>query len=875
MNKKTISILSVTTLYSILFYNQHVGINFLLFTIATILFFFLQDKAAFKTRPVLLLSFAAIFSATFASIHGSNLAMWTTIVSLLVLPGAVMHRRSSLIFDFLSSLFTISVSSVYMFIDAVEARRNEKGKGFIALLKYIVPAILIIVFFFIYRAMNPLFEKFTQDIAEIVSLGWLFFTLGGFLLVYSLYKQKRISELDNWEKSWQIDIDKEKVKTPKWNESLSFILLFIALNAMLIAVNLMDINYLYIGNGLPEGIDHKQFVHKGVGMLILSIILGISILLYFFRGALNFDKNKTLIKSLAFLWVLQNVFMVFSTTIRNTMYVDAALLTYKRIGVYFWLFFAIIGLITLFIKLQRNKTIWYLARYNVAILFIVLVASSAIDWDGFISKFNIDRAYQMEEISSLDKNYLLSLSEGNIASLYQLKKLPGFEVDSVYSYQDRHLSNSNWLDTKIYDFLLDDTEGDWRSYSVRRNRVRNDIEQLHQYGFITSLELQSHYIKSLSPLYKLDKLTELNLNNDNYNSKLEFEQINHLQQLKKLYLDNNFITTIDSLKPNNNLTHLSLQTNTITNLKFLNNFPNLDSLVLSTNNLISLSSLPALQNLKTLSLDNNPLNEVSNLNKLPNLTHLSLNNIFENVGKFPNLKSLKHLSISSSPQIIKYGLNSASSFPSLNSLNASNNELNNLSSLVNYETNSSKMPQLNSLILTNNKLKNLYSIEQFHNLEYLDLSSNFLYNIAGIDKLTKLESLYLNHNTISDISFLEKLNQLQTLDLAYNSNITDFTPLVNLNQLSVLNLSGTRINNINTINKITSLKNLTLKSCRINNWDGLSYLSQLEYLSVSFLQKEDLKAFKSLSKLKHLYITNTEEEVINAFKTNLKLVEIN
>lgn len=875
MNKKTISILCVTTLYSILFYNQHVGINFLLFTIAIIFFFFFQDKAAFKNKSVLLLSFAAIFSANFASIHGSNLAMWTTIVTLLVLPGVVMHRRASLIFDFLASLFTISVSSVYMFIDAVEARKNEKGKGFIALLKYIVPAILIIVFFFIYRAMNPLFEKFTQEIAEIISLGWLFFTLGGFLLVYSLYKQKRISELDNWEKSWRIDIDKEKVKTPKWNESLSFVLLFIALNAMLIAVNLMDVNYLYIGNGLPEGIDHKQFVHKGVGMLILSIILGISILLYFFRGALNFDKNKTLIKSLAFLWVLQNVFMVFSTTIRNTMYVDAALLTYKRIGVYFWLFFAIIGLITLFIKLQRNKTIWYLARYNVAILFIVLVASSAIDWDGFISKFNIDRAYQMEEISSLDKNYLLSLSEENIASLYHLKKLPGFEVDSVYSYQDRHLSNSNWLDTKIYDFLLNDSEGDWRSYSVRRNRVRNDIEQLHQDGFITSLELQSHYIKSLSPLYKLDKLTELNLNNDNYNSKLEFKQLNHLQQLKKLYLDNNFITIIDSLKPNNNLTHLSLQTNTIINLKFLNNFPNLDSLALNTNNLISLSSLPALQHLKTLSLDNNPLNEISQLKNLPNLTYLSLNNISENTDKFPELSSLKELSLNSSPQITKYGFNSIANLPSLTLLSIANNELSTLNPLFNYESNTSKMPLLNSLSLTNNKLKNLYNIELLNNLTYLDISSNFLYNIAGIEKLTKLNTLYLNHNTISDISPLANLISLNNLNLAYNSNIENFNPLANLKKLSILNLSGTAINNITAISKITSLKNLDLRNCRINNWNDLKELNHLEYLSVSFLKKEDLEAFKSLAQLKHLYITNTDEEVINTFKTNLKLVDIN
>ena len=146
------------------------------------------------------------------------------------------------------------------------------------------------------------------------------------------------------------------------------------------------------------------------------------------------------------------------------MYVDASLLTYKRVGVYFWLFFALIGLITLFIKLQHNKTVWFLARQNFMALFIVLIGSASIDWDKLISDFNLGRAHQMEEISSLDKNYLLSISETNIAGLYGIKNKEGFEVDSIYSYNNTYGTNSNWLDIKLYDFLVDDAYGDWRSY---------------------------------------------------------------------------------------------------------------------------------------------------------------------------------------------------------------------------------------------------------------------------------------------------------------------------------------------------------------------------------------------------------------------------
>jgi hypothetical protein len=319
MNKKTISILCLTALYSIFFYEQHAGINFLIFSIAAIAFFYFQDKNAFKSKAVLLTCFATLFAASFTVVYGSTLSVWATIVSLLVLPGVIFNRRSSLLIDLFSSLYTTTVAAAFMIIEMIESGKNGKGKGFLRLLKYLVPLVFVIAFFFIYRSMNPLFEKFTQEIAEFISLGWVFFTLGGFLLVYSFFKQRRVTSLDNWEKNGAPYIDKETVKTPKWNESVAFVLLFVVLNAMLIAVNLMDINYLYLGEGMPDGITHKEFVHKGVGMLILSIILGISILLFFFRGSLNFSKNKTLTKFLAFLWIVQNTFMVCSTAIRNTM----------------------------------------------------------------------------------------------------------------------------------------------------------------------------------------------------------------------------------------------------------------------------------------------------------------------------------------------------------------------------------------------------------------------------------------------------------------------------------------------------------------------------------------------------------------------------
>jgi hypothetical protein len=403
--------------------------------------------------------------------------------------------------------------------------------------------------------MNPLFEKLTQDVAEIVSLGFVFFTLGGFILAYSVFNQKRAKAIDDWENNWKLSINKKSLTIHKWNESIAFVILFVMLNLMLVSVNIMDINYLYLGDGMPDGITHKEFVHKGIGMLIISIILGIFLLLFFFRGALNFGGNNKVIKLFAFLWVLQNVLMVVSTGIRNTMYIDAALLTYKRIGVYFWLFFAVFGLLTLFIKLYKNKTVWFLTRSNFNALFVVLILSSALDWDQVISNFNINRTKQMDEISGLDKNYLLSLSEGNIKELYQLKPLEGFEVDSIYSYPNYYETNTSWLAYKVYQFLVNDSEGDWRSYSVRRSRVRNDIRELNKNGALTLMDLKTISIHTLAPLIQITNLKELNISNSVIK---DWENLPQLKGLEILSVNNLSINSLTYFKRLPHLTKLHI-----------------------------------------------------------------------------------------------------------------------------------------------------------------------------------------------------------------------------------------------------------------------------------------------------------------------------
>ena len=121
MNKKTTSILCLTALYSIFFYHQHAGINFLIFTIAAIAFFYFQDKTIFKSKAVLVVSFAAVFAASFLMVNDSTLSGWATVVALLVLPGVIINRRSSVLIDLFSSLYSTTISPAFMIVEMIES----------------------------------------------------------------------------------------------------------------------------------------------------------------------------------------------------------------------------------------------------------------------------------------------------------------------------------------------------------------------------------------------------------------------------------------------------------------------------------------------------------------------------------------------------------------------------------------------------------------------------------------------------------------------------------------------------------------------------------------------------------------------------------
>ena len=198
--------------------------------------------------------------------------------------------------------------------------------------------------------------------------------------------------------------------------------MFAFLNLVILVLNIADIKWVWYGFEW-KGQYLKQFVHEGTYLLILSIIISIILVLYFFRGNLNFYQNNKLLKSLSYIWIVQNGILTISVAIRNFWYINYFALAYKRIGVIFFLVLVFYGLFSVYRKVSQRKSTFYIFKTNAYATLIVLILGSLINWDSVIAKYNFENSNR----SFLHLNYLSTLSDKALPyldkSLPELKRI--------------------------------------------------------------------------------------------------------------------------------------------------------------------------------------------------------------------------------------------------------------------------------------------------------------------------------------------------------------------------------------------------------------------------------------------------------------------
>jgi hypothetical protein len=249
-------------------------------------------------------------------------------------------------------------------------------------------------------------------------------------------------------------------------EWLAAVVCFGLLNVLLLAVNAVDINWLWFGFEPAPGFDLTQFVHEGTYVLIFSILLAAGIMLWFFRRNLNFyQPGLPLLRWGATAWVVQNVVLAISVGLRNYYYIIYTGLAYKRIGVYGFLLLTLFGLGTVLLKIWQQRSAFSLVRLNSWAAYVVLMLLAVGNWEIWIAEYNLQPGF-----SRLDIGFLLTMPPrvlpvlaAHEAMLDQVPKLVTVNEYGSYYHDVSATEARKQLRQKLAAFESSYPQQDWQS----------------------------------------------------------------------------------------------------------------------------------------------------------------------------------------------------------------------------------------------------------------------------------------------------------------------------------------------------------------------------------------------------------------------------
>ncbi len=415
-------ILLTTALFVTLFYGETMGINFGILGIVYALLTLYQTPEENRTRTFLFLFVLAVFSSIAFAYYGdfaSFLAVFSTLF-LLAFKSKNRNLKSLLVIPLFVVNFVTFIYRVFQFAEWLPQRNvSASWQKFLSVV--LIPAVFVFIFFGIYSFGSDHFSRiFSRYEFDLNFWEFIGLTCLGFFIAFNFWNFKIYPSIFKVNHTLKNDfVNEDKVQLPTYTflnieaERKSGAVSFFVLNVLLF-VFLLTFNYEQFVEVSRTPNQLSMETHERVNAVILSIVMAIIVIMFYFKGNFNFDEKAKSLKILARIWVALNIILVFSAAAKNSEYIYTLGLTYKRLGVYAFLILAGIGLVLTFFKIQKQKTNAYLFNHMIWYFYGTVLACSFVNWGGLATFYNIKN----------DKGNFEFLSTFNFNDKYMREKFP-------------------------------------------------------------------------------------------------------------------------------------------------------------------------------------------------------------------------------------------------------------------------------------------------------------------------------------------------------------------------------------------------------------------------------------------------------------------
>lgn len=232
-------------------------------------------------------------------------------------------------------------------------------------------------------------------------------------------------------------------------------------------------------------------------------------------------------------------------------------------------------------------------------------------------------------------------------------------------------------------------------------------------------------------------------------------------------------------------------------------------------------------------------------------------------------------------------------FPHLERISLAGNEGVDLAPLL-------KLPNLKSLSFRRVQKFDVAVVAQLKSLDYLDLRESGIVDLAPLSTLHELKILgisrtavkrlgglgpqVLGHLTLleaervslDDWECLAACSRLERLN-ARSSNLADLSPLSNAKSLSTLNVSGVKdVHSLKGLGELRQLKQLGVSGTAVDDLGPLAKVTSMERLYGEETNIADLRPLAGLTRLRELVISRSKVEDVSALAqlTDLELLDV-
>ena len=457
--KKHQLILVSSLIFTLLFYDESVGVNLAIFglVLTGIICYFFQDR--FTSRSHLLLVIASVLSCMAFAWYGDFVSFLALALSIIFLQFKTQETNLKIVqvFPLIFLNGITSLGRMLMFTQWLPKReiKNDFAKKMIAY--FVIPAVFVGLFFIVYAFGSDHFSAlFTDYYLDVNFLQLILIALLGFYISFTFWNYW-IPEICYEKKSF-LDNEFNDENAIRNQRTFSFLdldferrsgeITLVLLNALLL-VFIVTYNYEQFFE-VVEKSKLSAATHERVNAVIFSIVMAVGVIMFYFKGGFNFDEKTKNLKRLSKIWILLNGILIISTIIKNSEYVSFFGLTYKRLGVYAFLFLAVIGLFFAFSKITKQKTNAYLFNQMVWYFYGTILLCSYVNWGNLITNYNIsvNKGVEPMFLCKLDFN------DETRRNYFELKNLEGqysevSKEEEIDCYQDRSFLSKAFY----YEFL--------------------------------------------------------------------------------------------------------------------------------------------------------------------------------------------------------------------------------------------------------------------------------------------------------------------------------------------------------------------------------------------------------------------------------------